>query len=427
MKNRLNLDFSIESTEARTSFVENYLQNIKFTPTEDELETIANYILWGKNSDGLNAQQEGAVHIKDWDPSQIDSLEELAESPAIRETSFHDLSYPATKLPKLSFDRQAAINSAPPYLIPIFQELFTQIDQIELTINYYELAHNRRINPPRESLLNKFSEDQLLSIQNKAATLTQFKYLKLRHYLVELRREQYTLKDTYATPIAPSYSTQLGAPIEDEPLSFDNVIVRPAGLFDDSPLSSKLFRESIDPSLFTQEDFQKLSSKLEIDTNLEFDLSNKASILAALQMRADLEEQQEQGSDSVKFFLRTLQYYIDQAALSDMQLEILDYKLQKRSNIIISQLINQKYHKNYNDNYISTIFHQKILNEISEAVQYHAKVIENLPNPSAFKTCKDCGRVLLKDTRNFMRFQKSKDGFSPRCKVCEKIKRGKNK
>ena len=105
MKNRLNLDFSIESTEARTAFVENYLQNIKFTPTEDELETIANYILWGKNSDGLNAQQEGAVHIKDWDPSQIDSLEELAESPAIRETSFHDLSYPATKLPKLSFDR----------------------------------------------------------------------------------------------------------------------------------------------------------------------------------------------------------------------------------------------------------------------------------------------------------------------------------
>lgn len=145
-------------------------------------------------------------------------------------------------------------------------------------------------------------------------------------------------------------------------------------------------------------------------------------------MRADIEEQQEQADDletSSKYFLRTLQYYVDQANLTDLQLEILNYKLQKRSNIIISQLINEKYHKNYNDNYISTIFHQKILNEISDAVDYHKRVLDNIENPSAFKTCKDCGRVLLKDTRNFMRFQKSKDGFSPRCKQCEKIKRGK--
>jgi hypothetical protein len=34
--------------------VDEYLNEIKFTPTADELETIGNYILWGKNEKGLN-------------------------------------------------------------------------------------------------------------------------------------------------------------------------------------------------------------------------------------------------------------------------------------------------------------------------------------------------------------------------------------
>ena len=56
-QNRLRLDFTISGTSDRKDFVDHYIQRPEFLhkpPSEDELETIANYILWGKDQDGLN-------------------------------------------------------------------------------------------------------------------------------------------------------------------------------------------------------------------------------------------------------------------------------------------------------------------------------------------------------------------------------------
>ena len=56
-QNRLHFDFSINGTKDRRDFVDTYVQRPEFlrSPlTEDELETIANYILWGKDEDGQN-------------------------------------------------------------------------------------------------------------------------------------------------------------------------------------------------------------------------------------------------------------------------------------------------------------------------------------------------------------------------------------
>jgi hypothetical protein len=64
MAKRLHLDFSIEKTNDRKTFVDTYIQRPEFQRvplTEDELETIANYILWGKDSDGLNCTQRGEI------------------------------------------------------------------------------------------------------------------------------------------------------------------------------------------------------------------------------------------------------------------------------------------------------------------------------------------------------------------------------
>ena len=66
-QNRLRLDFSISGTNERKDFVDHYVQRPEFLYkplTEDELETIANYILWGKDSDGLNATQRGEIQIE---------------------------------------------------------------------------------------------------------------------------------------------------------------------------------------------------------------------------------------------------------------------------------------------------------------------------------------------------------------------------
>ena len=63
-QNRLHLDFTLNGTNERRDFVDHYVQRpefARFPLTEDELETIANYILWGKDPDGLNCTQRGEI------------------------------------------------------------------------------------------------------------------------------------------------------------------------------------------------------------------------------------------------------------------------------------------------------------------------------------------------------------------------------
>ena len=100
-------------------------------------------------------------------------------------------------------------------------------------------------------------------------------------------------------------------------------------------------------------------------------------------------------------------------------------KLKKRKNSDIAYDINHKWKKAYTANYISTIFRQRIIPKINEAAAYHEKIIENLCFPEEFKTCTCCGRTLLKDSINFTKKSRSKDGFTARCKRCEKQARTK--
>ena len=123
--------------------------------------------------------------------------------------------------------------------------------------------------------------------------------------------------------------------------------------------------------------------------------------------------------------MRALNYYIRMADLSDAQRDILGMKLKKMKNADIAYEINKKYKKSYTANYISTIFRQRIIVKINEAAAYHVKIIENLCYPEEWKTCTCCGRTLLRDSENFTKKTRSKDGFTARCKKCEKTARNK--
>ena len=58
--NRLRLDFSLTTNRERSAFLEEYLRRpefVKHPPSEEELETMGNYLLWGKDPiTGLNAK-----------------------------------------------------------------------------------------------------------------------------------------------------------------------------------------------------------------------------------------------------------------------------------------------------------------------------------------------------------------------------------
>ena len=157
--NRLQLDFKLVTTDERVAFLNEYLQRPEFVkkpPTEDELETMGNYLLWGKDPiTGLNAKQAGICDIETkhgtWDKSDnIESLEGLMESPTFNEASLLAIGTAPTKIKREVFSRSEALAKWPEYLRETLTNLFRQIDELDLTINYYDLAHNRRTNPPRD-------------------------------------------------------------------------------------------------------------------------------------------------------------------------------------------------------------------------------------------------------------------------------------
>ena len=167
---------------------------------------MADYILWGKNPNtGKNVKQEKIIELearrKTWAVKELESLDALLEHPSFPENQLSSLTSQPYKATKITFSREAARKEAPPETLKILESLWYEIDKLDLIINFYDLAHGKRKKPPRDVLLKKFSPAEIESIKTSAAHLNQYKYLKMRHLLVELRREQFTVRDSYTSLI----------------------------------------------------------------------------------------------------------------------------------------------------------------------------------------------------------------------------------
>ena len=439
--NRLKLDFSIQSTNDRRNFVDEYVTQPQFQKsplTEDELETIANYILWGKDSDGLNCTQRGEIQIetrnKTWQRDDTESLDALMESPTFSEASLRRPTEARTRVAREVFDRRKTLSECPPHLVPVFEDLFKRIDSIELALNFYEFSHGRRKEPPRDQLQKRFTADEIEATQQAVTKWNQFRYLKQRHLIVELRREQFTLRDTYIekhvrhTPPEPEID-----PVDPD---FDAEIpVFPLGL-SAGPIGGLVFREeeNLNPSTYTENDLEKVlkfywDKKSSARPAIQFDFTDLEHIYELFGQLNELEDSigALPVNSNLSKLLDTLKYYIQMTDLTEAQREILDLKINKTKNQDIADLINKKYSKSYTANYISTIFRQKIIPRINETAEFHAKVIENLSFPENFKKCTGCGKTLLIDPDKFVRKSRSKDGFSTRCKICDRNDRQKKK
>ena len=446
MSNRLQLDFKLTTNQERKEFLDNYLRQPQFVsrpPTEEELETMANYLLWGKDPiTGLNAKQEGLTDIQTkhgtWDKNaNIESLEGLMESPTFNEAGLTniDMQTPIKQV-RETFSRKEALARCPDFLVPTFTELFHQIDKLDLMINFYELAHGKRKNEPREQLLAKFSDEEKETMREATTHWNQYRYLKMRHQLVDLRREQYSLRDSYQQTILSLETTQ--------PLMLDNpqidcdIEVLPLGTKNTQNAPALVFVswDKLIPANYCDEDLRLVSDLYWAKQNYQptgnqhyIDFRELEHVYQMFQQFFELDNAAYDAELESRLpeLMATLNFYVEQAELSELQREILDLKLRKVKNVDIAIAINKKWNKTYTPNYISTIFRQRIIPKINEAAAYHEKVVSNLFFEEEFKTCTGCGRTLLKDPSNFTRKGRSKDGYTTRCKKCEKMSRNGNK
>jgi hypothetical protein len=102
------------------------------------------------------------------------------------------------------------------------------------------LLHGKRIKPIRTELLNKFSEEELRTLRERVTHWNQYHYLKQRHQLVELRREQYTLRDSYKKIM---FTQDDDAYAEPPIIDFDaGIEVLPLGLKHEGRVAGVVFR-----------------------------------------------------------------------------------------------------------------------------------------------------------------------------------------
>ena len=437
MKNRLHLDFALSTSEERTNFIKQYLalpQFQSYPPTNDELETIANYILWGKNDSGKNFVEEGLGELetryKTWAPDTVESLDALLENPNFNENSLYEVHTKKSRTPK--FDRTAALKDCPAALRPQLENLFHQIDELELSLNYYELDHGKRTKDPRAALTDHFSQSEQIQLKERVSHWSQYTYLKQKHYLVELRREQFTLRDSFSSTV--QRNTPL---IFNEPPTYHfgtEILVLPLGLKDEL-----MFRpiDQLNPFAFSEAALKRVSDKLWGFKGQEqslpkffFDFREFEHVYHLFLQFFELEEEYKGSQDifeNGQELLDTLNYYVEFADINEVYRDILTQKIQHRSNIDISIDVNKRYGKTYSANYISTIFCKKIIPAINEAAKYHLKIVENLFFEENFKQCTLCKTWLLRDSENFIKKTRSPDGFNTRCKKCDKLMRDKKK
>ena len=441
MANRLHLDFSISGTIERKDFVDQYVQRPEFILkplTDDELETIANYILWGKDPDGQSLVQKGDISIetrnKTWQRDDTESLDAMMESPTFNEASLRKPTEARTRIAREVFDRQKALNECPEHMRAIFEELFDRIDKLEMSIHFYEFAHGKRKEPPRTALTKRFSEAEVDAARATSEKWNQFKYLKQRHLIVELRREQFTLRDSYIekhmrhTPPEPDL----------DPVNLDfeaEIPVFPLGLVG-APFSELVFKQADDlnPTTYTEKELDVLTrhywnKKEQSRPQLFFDFGELEHVYELFGQLVELEEELDALplESNLGKLIATLKYYIALTDLTEAHQEILDLKINKQKNQDIADIINKKYGKSYTANYISTIFRQKIIPRINETANFHALIIENMCFEENFKKCHGCGKWLLIDAENFVRKSRSKDGFSTKCKKCDRADRERKK
>lgn len=395
----VNLDFSIPTSTGRRNYIEEYIKdnsNKKFS--NSDLETIANYILYGKDEDsGTSIVDRKEVQIKtkynSYSKKEPESLDELIESLTFDERIFNrDKNRYKNIKPKIDREKDSDV--------PGIKELWKTIDQYQYIID----ANTGKINDPN------------------AKKLSSVQLYKIKHMVIDLRRHQFYLRDTVKPTICAFGTNVRKVPqIENNSIPWD----LENSDFSIAPLGVLIGK---DEKFFNPKEYRGPEYTYNMKAKYIIDFRNFEHIYYLLENYEDLKISTVNKPEStIGFLLDTLDFYIEKANLSDSKKVILNYKKNRIQNEIIKKKLEKDFGLTHSANYISTIWKQKICKEIADTAQLHYDYYLNREKPFKWKKCNQCGKIKLKDTREFMRKSRSSDGLASRCKECDRENRRKDK
>lgn len=391
---KFNLDFSIYSSKDR-------LEAIKSIPletlTKSELETITNYVLYGKDEDGTSSVDRKEIQIKTKfnsykkDKDKITSLDALMESPTFDEVNF-------SNNPTIWKNVKPSIDKERDQSIPGMQELWKEIERLG------EIQKQNLGKEPRQQNCPELDKTQLYY---------------LNHLLIELRTQQYYLVDSVRPTIfAKKNKAQFHPNPGDAQL---NLPILPRGLFQkkDDPLFQNPFEDKNSVAAAPKNEAKILEGKKPF-----LDFRNETHLYWMIQFYGDIAAAAALQPDSIlNNLLWTLDFYIEKAGLSPQQRLIVELKKFQIPNKQICEQLEKQLGITHRENYVSTIW-SRAIRKIQEAVELNYDEWLCKDYPKAWKQCSRCGNWYLRDRRNFVKKAKALDGLTGRCKKCDKELRG---
>lgn len=379
---------------------EQYKLNYNSPTIQADLEKVANFILYGKDpKTDKNFCQKKEIQIEQahtaYQRKKAESLDALMEDQNTKEADFLPVQKNSYKKIKPTIDRDPNGADAK---IPGMRELWVAIDKLAKEVK-------------------EFKDKGELGLD----------FYKKNHLLIQLRKEQFSLKDSISEPIR-SKGYHIPSP---QPVCFTS----DTGYIDDNYTNfvyinwrANHYRSQFGENWYAEQQ-EKLASIIkegnewkwvEVSEN-EIDLTNPNHIYNLLEMYGTLKENSFENLDcDMKYVLWELEDYIERSNLSEARKHILVRKVDKATNEQIRDELQEKFGLNYSDNYISTIYKQMICTQIAKAAEIARDEWIYRFQPEKFKVCSTCGTRLLRDTRNFIKKQNSRDGLAARCKMCDK-------
>lgn len=355
------------------------------TLNKTELETVSNYILYGKDSDGTSPVDRKEIQIKtkfnSYHKDKTTSLEALMESPTFDENIFSkgSATYKNVK-PQIDKEKAKSIDG--------MEELWKQIEDTAA-----------RLEELKKDPVNNSSQIYYLT-----------------HLLIELRTQQYYLWDSLYQTILPRKNKSEFHTNKGDFQTWYPIL--PRGLIpqqNDLGFKEPFIYGGTAPAKAIPNEEKILEGKRPF-----FDFRNKEHLYHLIQHYRELEEEVRNQPDSLIWnLLWTLDFYIEKAELSEQQLFIIEMKKDKIPNKEIKDALQEQlgiYHK---ENYISTIWN-KAVGLIAAAAELNYDEYLCKDYKKAWKQCNKCGRFLLRDSRNFVKKSRALDGLTSRCKRCDR-------
>lgn len=230
------------------------------------------------------------------------------------------------------------------------------------------------------------AEIERIEAESKVATGRK-KYI-LKKTLIEMRRDQYVLKNAYRAPMAPSASPKGAAHID------------------------LVERRWLDKNLEPQS-----------EGLITFFNPKHVSALLCYQ-EAILMETAGRFQDDFYYLIRDFEELVERA-LNDHPVyhDIVKWKQQGTTNLEIHNLLLTKYNINHSAEYISSLWRNKIPKVIAEHAKDEYLIWHyTYEEEGVWKKCSCCGQFKLAHNRFFSKNSTSKDGFYSLCKECRNAK-----